>query len=184
MQSGPYEEGIHHCYPKHYNDPEEYLSELMWGHYADNHRGVCIKYHFNNDITKFADEKKRQIVYFRDVKYTSDMDAYRKNNVINLHDAFFVKGKAWEYENELRLLAYDPNGTGDYAYIDAKDCIAAVYFGLKCPKDKQDQIINILKGYKWVEKNIDGTKKIEHKVEFFRMEIDETQFGKLKAVKI
>ncbi len=200
LQSGSYEEGI----PKHYNDPEEYLSELMWGHYADKHRGVCIKYHFNNDITKFADEKKRQIVYFRDVKYTSDMDAYRKNGVINLYDAFFVKGKAWEYENELRLLAYDPKGsgksgfkwwdkilrlfkrkrTGDYAYIDAKDCIAAVYFGLKCPKDKQDQIINILKGYKWVEKNIDGTKKIEHKVEFFRMEIDETQFGKLKAVKI
>ena len=197
----PYEEGIqiHHCYPKHYNDPEEYLSELMWAHYAKNHSGVCIKYHFNNDITKFADEKKRQIAYFRDVKYTSDMDAYRKNNEINLHDAFFVKGKAWEYENELRLLAYDPNGTdkwwdkilrlfkrkrtGDYAYIDAKDCIAAVYFGLKCPKDKQDQIINILKGYKWVEKNIDGTKKIEHKVEFLRMEIDETQFGKAHAIK-
>ena len=177
---------------KHDNDPEEYLSELMWAHYADNHKGVCIKYHFNNDITKFADEAKSQIAYFRDIEYTSDMDVYRKNGAINLQDAFFVKGKSWEYENELRLLAYDPKGTGDYTSIDAKDSIAAVYFGLKCPKDKQTEIIDILKGYKWVnEKKVwDETKhsvvniKEEHMVEFFQMEIDERHFGKLKAVKI
>ena len=135
---------------KYDNDSEEYLSELMWAHYADNHKGVCIKYHFNNDITKFADENKSQIAYFRDIKYTSDMDFYRKNGAINLQDAFFVKGKAWEYENELRLFTYDPNGDGEYASIDAKNCIAAIYFGLKCPKEKQAEIINILKGYKWV----------------------------------
>ena len=129
---------------KHNNDPEEYLSELMWAHYADNHKGVCIKYHFNNDITKFADETKSQIAYFRDIDYTSDMDVFRKNGAINLQDAFFVKGKAWEYENELWLLAYDPKGTGDYASIDAKDSIAAVYFGFKCPKDKRAEIIDIL----------------------------------------
>ena len=177
---------------KHDNDPEEYLNELMWAHYADNHKGVCIKYHFNNDITKFADKTKSQITYFRDIKYTSDMDFYRQNGAINLQDAFFVKGKAWEYENELRLFTYDPKGTGKYDSIDAKDCIAAIFFGLKCPKEKQAEIINILKGYKWVnEKRVwDNTKhsivniKEEHRVEFFQMEIDEKHFGKLKAVEI
>ena len=177
---------------KHNNDPEEYLNELMWAHYADNHKGVCIKYHFNNDITKFADNDKTQIAYFRDIEYTSDMDVYRKNGAINLQDAFFVKGKVWEYENELRLLAYDLNGAGDYANIDAKDSIAAIYFGLKCPKDKQKEIRDILKGRKWVnEKSIwNETKhsviniKEEHPIEFFQMEIDQTHFGKLKAVKI
>ncbi len=177
---------------KHDNDPEEYLNELMWAHYANNHKGVCIKYHFNNDITKFADETKNQIAYFRDIEYTSDMDVYRKNGAINLQDAFFTKGKSWEYENELRLLAYDPKGTGDYASIDAKDSIAAVYFGLKCPKDKQSEIMDILKERKWVnEKRVwDETKhsvvnfEEEHSVEFFQMEIDEMHFGKLKAAKI
>lgn len=177
---------------KHNNDSEEYLNELMWAHYADNHKGVCIKYHFNNDITKFADNDKNQIAYFRDIEYTSDMDVYRKNGAINLQDAFFVKGKVWEYENELRLLAYDLNGTGDYASIDAKDSIAAIYFGLKCPKNKIKEIIDILKGCKWVnEKSIwDETNhsiinvKEEHPIEFFQMKIDETHFGKLKAVKI
>ena len=62
---------------------------------------------------------------------------------------------------------------------------------LKCPKDKQAEIIDILKGYKWVnEKRVwDDTKhsivniKEEHRVEFFQMEIDEIHFGKLKAAK-
>lgn len=177
---------------KHDNDPEEYLNELMWAHYANNHKGVCIKYNFNNDITKFADKAKSQIAYFRDIEYTSDMDVYRKNGAINLQDAFFAKSKAWEYENELRLLAYAPNGTGNYASIDAKDSIAAVYFGLKCPKEKQAEIIDILKGHKWVNEksvwnktkhSVDNIKK-ERPVEFFQMEIDEIHFGKLKAIKI
>lgn len=178
--------------PKHANDPEEYLNELMWAHYAKNHTGICIKYHFHNDLTKFADKAKSQIAYFRDIEYTSDMDMFRKNGAINLQDAFFAKGMAWEYENELRLLAYDPNGSGDYASIDAKDSVAAVYFGLKCPKDKREEIINILKGRTWVNeiRKWDETKqavvdiKEEHPVEFFQIEIDDAHFGKLKAVRL
>lgn len=177
---------------KHKNDPEEYLNELMWAHYANNHKGVCIKYHFNNDITKFADETQSQIAYFRDIEYTSDMDVYRKNGAINLQDAFFTKGKSWEYENELRLLAFDPKGTGDYSSINAKDSIVAVYFGLKCPNDKVAEIIDILKGRKWIDVKVGWDKtqnsvvnvKEKHPVEFFQIKIDENVFGKLKAVKI
>ena len=186
------EEGDRIWEPKHANDPEEFLNELMWAHYAKNHTGICIKYHFHNDLTKFADKAKNQIAYFRDIEYTSDMDVYRKNGAINLRDAFFAKSKAWEYENELRLLAYDPNGSGDYASIDVKDSVAAVYFGLKCPRDKREEIMDILKDRKWVSeiwkrdkvKHETVTYREEHPVEFFQMEIDETYFGKLKAVKI
>lgn len=177
---------------KHKNDPPEYLNELMWAHYAKNHTGVCIKYHFRNDITKFADEGKMQIAYFRDIEYTSKISKFAKDGAIDLKNAFFAKGKAWEYENELRLLAYDLNGSGDYASIDAKDSIAAVYFGLKCPNRRRARIMNILKTKKWVlEKHVynETTHRIEeireeHPVEFYQMEIDVKHFGKLKAVKI
>lgn len=186
------EEGYKFLEPKHANDPEEFLNELMWAHYAKNHTGICIKYHFRNDLTRFADKAKSQIAYFRDIEYTTDMDVYRKNGAINLKDAFFAKSKAWEYENELRLLAYDPKGSGDYACIDAKDSIAAVYFGLKCPKEKRNEIINILKGRRWVNeiRKWDEVKKTvvdindDHPIEFFQMVIDEGHFGKLKAIKL
>lgn len=177
---------------KHDIVPEEYLSELMWAHYAKNHTGICVKYHFKSDITKFADKSKGQIAYFRDIRYTSDLYGYAEAGSINMRDAFFVKSTAWEYENELRLLAYDPKGSGDYASIDAKNCVAAVYFGLKCPKDKRDEITAILKNRKWMsERSIWNTETHkseviieEHPVEFFQMEIDKEHFGKLKAVKI
>lgn len=177
---------------KHKNDPDEYRNELMWAHYAKNHTGVCIKYHFRNDITMFADEGKGQIAYFRDIEYTSKISKFAGAGAINMTNAFFAKGKAWEYENELRLLAYDPKGSGDYASIDAKDSIAAVYFGLKCPLKRRARIMNILKTKKWVSvKHVYNemshrTEEIreEHPVEFYQMEIDEKHFGKLKAVKI
>ena len=177
---------------KHRNDPSEYLNELMWAHYAKNHTGVCIKYHFRNEITMFADEGKGQIAYFRDIEYTSKISTFAKAGAIDLTNAFFAKGKAWEYENELRLLAYDINGLGNYASIDAKDSIAAVYFGLKCPKRRRARIMSILKTKKWVsEKHVynETTHRTEviqeeHPVEFYQMEIDEKHFGKLKAVKI
>lgn len=177
---------------KHKNDRAEYLNELMWAHYAKNHTGVCIKYHFRNEITKFADEGKGQIAYFRDIEYTSKISKFAKAGVIDLQNAFFAKGKAWEYENELRLLAYDLNGSGDYGCIDAKDSIAAVYFGLKCPQKRRARIMNILKSKKWVSVNHvwndtnHRTEEIrtDHPVEFYQMKIDEKHFGKLKAVKI
>lgn len=177
---------------KHKNDPAEYLNELMWAHYAKNHTGICIKYHFRNEITMFADEGKGQIAYFRDIEYTSKISKFAKAGTIDLKNAFFAKGKAWEYENELRLLAYDLNGSGDYASIDAKDSIAAVYFGLKCPPRRRARIMNILKNKKWEsvshvwnEKNHRTEEiRVDHPVEFYRMEIDEKHFGKLKAVKI
>lgn len=177
---------------KHKNDPPEYLNELMWAHYAKNHTGVCIKYHFRNDITMFADEGKWQIAYFKDIEYTSKIYKFAKAGAIDFKNAFFAKGKAWEYENELRLLAYDLNGSGDYASIDAKDSIAAVYFGLKCPIRRRARIMNILKTKKWVsEKYVYNetthrAEKIreEHPVEFYQMEIDDKHFGKLKTVKI
>ena len=83
-------------------------------------------------------------------------------------------------------------GIGDYASVDAKDSISAVYFGLKCPQRRRTRIINILKNYKWVNvKRVlnPTTHKVEdireeHPVEFYQMELDTNQFGKLKAVKI
>lgn len=177
---------------KHKNDPAEYLNELMWAHYAKNHTGICIKYHFRNDITMFADEGKGQIAYFRDIEYTSKISKFAKAGTIDFRNAFFAKGKAWEYENELRLLAYDLNGTGDYASIDAKESIAAVYFGMKCPTRRRARIMNILKSRKWVNVSHVWSEanhrteeiRLEHPVEFYQMVIDDKHFGKLKAVKI
>ena len=99
---------------KHKEDKNEFLNSLMWAHYADSHRGICIKYSFFDSISRLGCEDKNIVAYFKDVKYSdTDTSKYTKNT-INFDDAFFHKGKEWEYENELRFLYYNLNDHGEH----------------------------------------------------------------------
>ena len=79
---------------KHRKDKKEFLNTLMWAHYADSHKGICIKYHFHHSITKLAGDHNGIVAYFKDVKYSNgEMSKYSNKDAINLEDAFFLKGK-------------------------------------------------------------------------------------------
>lgn len=39
-------------------DKKEYLNELLWAHYADRHKGICIKYRFSSDLTRLGNDGK------------------------------------------------------------------------------------------------------------------------------
>ena len=175
---------------KHEEDAPEYLNELMWAHYADSHKGVCIKYHFPNTLTKDAKCGNKVLAYFRDVRYSDDVYNTGRNDGITMNDAFFLKSKAWEYENELRYLFFDHDGKSDYSQVAIPGCVAAVYFGLKCPEEERLFIMKLLEGKKWVnryKKLVDGRSKDfeeEYPIEFYQIKLDETSFGKLKAVKV
>lgn len=82
----------------------DYLNGLMWAHYADSHKGVCIKYHFPKSFTILSHNSDSVTCFFHDITYSdSDISQYSKKDSINMEDAFFLKGKQWEYENELRF---------------------------------------------------------------------------------
>lgn len=179
--------------PKQEGIEPEYLNELMWAHYADAHKGVCIKYHFPNAITRHPKCGQTVLAYFRDVRYSNDVYNTGKEGTITMHDAFFLKSKAWEYENEVRYLYFDHNGNSDYAQVNIPDCVSAVYFGLKCPEEERQFIMKLLEGKKWVHryvKLVDGIDKrpkefVEEKpIEFYQIRKDGTLFGKLIAEKI
>ena len=173
--------------PKHEGDVPEYLNELMWAHYADYHKGICIKYHFEADQTKLPKSTNTAVSYFRDVNYRDDISLLGQDGNINMHDAFFVKSKAWEYENELRYLYFDVNGSGDHQQIKIPNCISAIYFGLRCTDNDRKLIMDLMKGKKWmtVERKY-GTpdKVIEHDVAFFKIVRDKSCFGKLVAEEV
>lgn len=67
---------------------ERYDDVLMWSHYANYHKGVCIEYEFNK-------EKYLPILYMS----TNDITFHKDINAI------FVKHSSWEQEYEWRLLA-------------------------------------------------------------------------------
>lgn len=162
----------------------EYLNELMWAHYADSHKGVCIKYHFPNSFTKFVDNSDGVTCFFNDVTYSdSDISQYSNKDSINMKDAFFLKGKQWEYENELRLLYFDVNGREGYKVIKAENCIEAVYFGLRCSEEDKTTIMNILKDKKLITIDLQEKQTVSP-IKFYQMEVDKEHFGQVKAIDI
>ncbi len=170
---------------KHKKDKKEFLNTLMWAHYADSHKGICIKYRFPNSMSKLGCDGNGIVAYFKDVKYSSEeMSKYSKKDSINLEDAFFLKGKDWKYENELRFLHYDLNNQDTYGAINIPNCIEAIYFGLKCSDKDKETILNIMSPKQFVQKNIEGNVSTKKPIEFYQMVLDKKHFGQLKAIKL
>ena len=78
----------------------------------------------------------------------TDEDVNIDNNSINSDLAFATKNKRWDYENEVRLISYNPEKEGNFDAIslDSKSKIEAVYFGYSCEERHKKIIINVLKG--------------------------------------
>ncbi len=81
---------------------ETYDSLLMWSHYADYHRGICLEYSFE-DIKKLGSfypiiytDKFENLVNYVDIK-GGKID----NGAIRL---FLNKSKEWSYEKEWRII--------------------------------------------------------------------------------
>lgn len=79
---------------------------LMWAHYADSHRGVCLVFDASEPFFATA-----QPVHYRDLRPNV-------NPVVHSHDqmldaAMFTKSSHWSYEREWRILQYK-KGPGVY----------------------------------------------------------------------
>ncbi|GEM_PF-1344360 len=89
------------------------ISELMWAHYADSAKGVCLKFSFDK-----KSEFKRKII---PVVYTNRTILVKDK--IDRFKALFKKRKVWKYEGEWRIL-------GDEEKIPfAKTDLIGVIFG-------------------------------------------------------
>lgn len=126
-----------------YGTEEEVINKtLMWAHYAEEHRGVCIKYQLSSHFIKQDENDKYEHMYLKKVEYT-DKTISIETPTINSAIAFATKSKEWSYENEVRLIDYNPNIETPYYGIalDTDSCIESIYFGYRC----EDSTINTIK---------------------------------------
>lgn len=125
-------------------EPEkECCKFLMWSHYAKDHTGVCIKYRIDAKfLEKDEGRKIASIIY--DVDYKESLNP--TNRIEDFRQAFATKSICWKYENEVRLIHYDPNCSADFKSLPLGKhaSIEAVYFGLRCPAKDIDTIKAIL----------------------------------------
>jgi hypothetical protein len=143
---------------------------LMWSHYADEHCGFCIEYEFNQDDFRRKSNKNKTIAYLKSMNYpTTDKPLNLADcSSISLSDAVATKAKNWEYENEVRMISYNPLIEGDFETfkLSKKSRIVAIYFGLRCPDYVQNLIRQILlktdvKFYK-MKVNLSNVYKLEY----------------------
>lgn len=107
---------------------------LMWAHYADAHKGVCLKFDVLDDTTFFSPAKA--------VRYTQEYPEYDylddKNEFVN--EMFFTKSNEWRYEGEVRVLK---NQKGNYSFNPK--ALKEVILGCKITENDKNTITKLIK---------------------------------------
>lgn len=110
---------------------------VLWGHYADNHRGICIEYQLTDDdknnVINFPEEEAFKTI---NVNYTNeplDIFSLDDESLTKLTDIIInTKYIKWDYEKETRLINYK-QGLNKFN----KKSLKRIIFGYKTsPKER------------------------------------------------
>ena len=109
---------------------------LMWGHYADGHKGFCLE--FDTNYIPFN--------YAREVIYSPAYPPFNPAQVIlnGVPIALVTtKSKHWKYENEWRILGVH----GEQGFVYEPAALTAVYFGAMMKAEHKEIIYSVLAKY-------------------------------------
>lgn len=158
------------CFVKHKerSRKQPFENQLMWSHYADSHKGICIRYKFDEEIT-MEDEKEKIFSIWYNVDYKTEIKPDDPKS-FELRFLLATKEKCWEYENEVRLVHFDPACPDKYKPLSIKGSkIEAIFFGYRCTDEDKQTIRKIFHG--------------KTDVEFFEFKFDLESYG-LKTYKL
>lgn len=126
---------------------------LMWAHYADNHKGICLGY----SIPENAAKNISPINYtseFREIKISQirrmlEGDEKAKKEIER--DIFLRKAKSWKYEEEWRMVS-------SVGLQSASIYLSEITFGLRC---KYTTIFSVMKSLSERETPVNFYKIVE-----------------------
>lgn len=73
---------------------------LMWSHYADSHRGICLEFDGHGPLMAHA----QCVTYSKD---RVPLNVYDDDKLTGVDKALLTKSDRWCYENEWRLIRHD-----------------------------------------------------------------------------
>ncbi len=123
-----------------------YKNKLMWSHYADCHKGFCIEYDFS-DEDKLTFFNLPFPVYYSDIRPNISLDELDNFSVENSRGlvekitmSLLTKDRAWEYENEWRILISNKESP-----LVKMPKITCVYLGAMIDAENREKIIGLAK---------------------------------------
>lgn len=113
-------------------------SILMWSHYADNHKGICLEFGTDNELFQRA----------LNVIYRSEYPLWTPHQVARegATDMILTKAADWSYENESRLIGTpDPSGSplsldGEYLRLP-RGALKSIIAGCKANNDAISKLV-------------------------------------------
>jgi len=115
---------------------------LMWSHYAESHRGLCLEF----DTTKELLFNETFSVHYSNEYPSIDLIKMGLNTKDEFRKAVLVKSKHWQYEHEWRILRPKSfGGPGIYAF--QPESVTGVILGALISPEDKNKIINWVKNY-------------------------------------
>jgi Protein of unknown function (DUF2971) len=115
---------------------------LMWSHYSDGHRGICLEFDTTQNVILFDIAFK---VYYNDEYNCVDI-----NNIGSNSDEYkkclLTKSKHWEYEKEWRILKPEElGGPGEYNFVH--ELLTGVILGALISSEDKEKVLSWMKKY-------------------------------------
>lgn len=105
---------------------------LMWAHYGDSHRGVCLKFDVLADPAAYAD--------MMPVAYSREYPSLRGLDEESIRQVLTVKADVWAYEQEWRVFSRSGPGSKPFR----KPALAEIIFGAKAPLVATEAFVALL----------------------------------------
>jgi hypothetical protein len=113
---------------------ETWNNELMWAHYADGFRGICIAYPLARLLDGLAGDYALARVAYGDRPHYLNLSAIHDTN-LRARAILSTKNLKWSYEREWRLFAPHP-GRAPHGHGAA----ATVFLGMRMEDEDRDLI--------------------------------------------
>ncbi|HQZ23974.1 MAG TPA: DUF2971 domain-containing protein [Flavobacterium sp.] len=114
----------------------------MWSHYAENHKGICLKFKSTISDLPTMTQKVQYKAIHEKIRYFNDDDSY------SIYHLIFTKSENWSYEKEIRAFIMIYNGNVEFDIENLTEII----FGCKTDESTIIEIRELVKnlGYKHI----------------------------------
>lgn len=120
---------------------EVYDHELMWAHYADRFKGICVAYDLSALLTRLNNSVDFVRVFYDEkvprLRHSSDASVMLAKRVLS------CKNYRWLYEREWRMFA----SQGIVAYGEVS-CVTHIYLGSRISDQDRERVRTAVQGTK------------------------------------
>lgn len=128
---------------------EAFDDRLMWSHYGDSYRGVCVEYDVSDFSTVQAEchfapviyGKERPKILQRIISGQNKVSPLTPEEKLSMTRALFTKDDAWKYEREWRIVKMNQFSKSP-KHFPLTMPITAVYLGPACSGNLTSRNIN------------------------------------------